>query len=69
MGLGYLSGVVGLLLIVLFPVYINLSDKKRKSLCVLICMFTGKGKTNAELSKLQLYVELYRYGEDWFCDQ
>lgn len=28
MGLGYLSGIVGLLVIILFPFYIKLSDKK-----------------------------------------
>ena len=32
MGLGYLSGAVGLLLIILFPFYINLSDKDEMSI-------------------------------------
>lgn len=32
MGLGYLSGIVGLLLIVFFPFYIKLSDKQESLL-------------------------------------
>ena len=31
-GLGYLSGIVGVLIIILFPLYINLSDKDEMSL-------------------------------------
>ena len=32
MGLGYMSGTIGLLLIVLFPYYIRLSKQKEKEL-------------------------------------
>ncbi|RAZ67084.1 hypothetical protein [Planococcus maitriensis] len=32
MGLGYVSGTIGLLLIVLFPYYIHLSNRKEKEL-------------------------------------
>jgi len=32
MGLGYVSGTIGLLLIVLFPYYIRLSNRKDKEL-------------------------------------